>query len=305
MSNKTNYFDVIIIGGGPAGMSAAIRCAELGIDAILLERGAELGGQLLWTYNAIDNYSPFKAKNGRELRDHFLRRIENVGAKYLTNSPVAHADLREKIITLANGERFSAKSIILATGVRRRRLNVPGEKEFQRHGILESGIKDKEKVRGKTVVIVGGGDAAVENACILGEVAQKVYVVHRRDQFTAQTRFVDRVYKLTNVSVVFDSRVTSILGDTKVGAVDVQNLMSGDHSTIPAEAVLIRIGVVPNTELFAGQIDVDHAGFALPANGIQTNVSEIYAVGDLSNPNDLTVQAAAKSGTESARRTKI
>lgn len=305
MSHKTNYFDVIIIGGGPAGMSAAIRCAELGIDAILLERGAELGGQLLWTYNAIDNYPPFKAKNGRELRDHFLRRIENVGATYLTNSTVAHADLREKIITLANGEHFSAKSVILATGVRRRLLNVPGEQEFRGKGILESGVKDKEKVRGKTVVIVGGGDAAVENACILREVAKKVVVVHRRNKFTAQRKFVEIAGRAKKVEVFFESKVTEIFGDDKVRSVQVENLVTRETLTLATDAVLIRIGVVPNTELFAAQIDLDHAGFALPTNGIQTNVSDIYVAGDLSDPNDLTVQAAAKGGTESAKRTKI
>lgn len=305
MPHKTNYFDVIIIGGGPAGMSAAIRCAELGIDAILFEQGAELGGQLLWTYNAIDDYPPFKAKNGRGLRDHFLRRVENVGAKYLTNSPVAHADLKKKTVTLAGGESYSARAIILATGVRRRQLNVPGEKELRGRGILESGIKDKEKVRAKTVVIVGGGDAAIENACILSEVAKRVIVVHRRDRFTAQPKFVERIGGLPNIRVVFDSRLTAILGDAKVTAVEIQNTLSGSSLVIDTDAVLIRVGVEPNTEVFVGQIDLDHVGFVVAADSIQTNVSDIYAAGDLANPNDLTIRAAAKNGAESAKRTKI
>lgn len=305
MSHKTTYFDVIIIGGGPAGMSAAIRCAELGIDAILLERGAELGGQLLWTYNAIDNYPPFKAKNGRELRDHFLRRVENVGAKYLTNSTVAHADLREKIITLANGDRYSAKAVILATGVRRRLLNIPGETEFQGRGILESGIKDKDKVRGKTVVIVGGGDAAVENACILSEVAKKVIVVHRRNRFTAQRKFVEAAQSLQNVEFLFETRVTAIFGDATVRTVEIQNLKSANRSKVTTDAVLIRIGIEPNTLLFDGQIDFDDAGYISTKNTCLTDVSAIFAVGDIANPTDLTISAAAQGGIDSAKRSKI
>lgn len=305
MQPEDKYFDVIIIGGGPAGMSAAITCAELGVDAILLEREAELGGQLLWTHNAIENYPPFRAKNGRELRDHFLERVENAGVIYRTNAPVADADLEKRVVTLADGDRYFANSIIVATGVRRRSLNVPGEAEFRGRGILESGIKDKEQVRDKTVVIVGGGDAAVENACILSEVAKKVILVHRRNVFTAQRRFVDATHKLPNVEVLFDSRVTSILGDTKVVAVDVQNLKSRDHSTIPAEAVLIRIGVEPNAELLHHQIDLDESGYVAGKRSGLTNVPAIYAAGDLTNPNDMTILAAANLGTECAKRTKI
>ena len=305
MSLETNNFDVIIIGGGPAGMSAAIGCAELGVAAILLEREAELGGQLLWTYNAIENYPPFAAKNGRELRDHFLQRVESAGAMYLTNAVVAHADLEKKTVTLANGDRYAAKAIILATGVRRKLLNVPGEREFGGKGILESGIKDKEKARGKTVVIVGGGDAAVENACILSEVAKKIIVIHRRNHFTAQKRFNDTVNKSPNVDIMFDTRVTAILGDVRVTAVEIQNISSEIRSTIDTDAVLIRIGVDPNTELFADQIDVDDARYVLPIGSCLTNLSAVYAAGDVANPTNLTIAAATTLGTESARKTKI
>jgi thioredoxin reductase (NADPH) len=305
MSSNKDNFDVIIIGGGPAGMSAAITCAELGIDAILLERKAELGGQLLWTYNAIENYPPFAAKNGRELRDHFLQRVENVGAKYLTNAVVERVDLKQKIVILENGDHYSAKSIILATGVRRRLLNVPGEKEFRGRGVLESGIKDKERVWGKTVIIVGGGDAAVENACILSEVTEKVIVIHRRDHFTAQKRFVESASVRQNVEFVFNSCVTAIVGEARATAVEIQNSISDSHSTIAADAVLIRIGVVPNTELFEGQIDLNETGYVLNTNDTRTNFSAIHAAGDIANPYNLTVPIAVSTGTESAKRTKI
>lgn len=305
MQSEDKYFDVIIIGGGPAGMSAAITCAELGVDAILLEREHELGGQLLWTHNAIENYPPFRAKNGRELRDHFLGRVENAGVVYRTNAPVADVDLGERLVTLANGDRYSAGSIILATGVRRRRLNVPGEAEFRGRGILESGIKDKEQVRGKTVVIVGGGDAAVENAYILGEVAKKVILVHRRNVFTAQRRFVDAAHKMPNVEVLFDSRVTAIVGDTRVMGVETQNLSSGVRTVVVTDAVLIRIGIEPNAELFACQLVLDEGGYIARTDLCGTSLPFVYAAGDVTNPTDLTVAAATALGTKCAERTKI
>lgn len=297
--------DVIIIGGGPAGMSAAIACAELGIDAILLEREPELGGQLLWTYNPIENYPPLRANNGRELCDHFLERIERAEIKYITNAVVTHADLEKKTVTLSNGDRYSARSVILATGVRRRQLNVPGETEFRGRGILESGIKDKEQVRDKTVVIVGGGDAAVENACILSEVAKKVIVVHRRNAFTAQERFVDAAHKLPNVEVLFDSRVTAILGDAVVTGVEIQNVGSEICNIVDTDAVLVRIGVEPNTSLYADQIDIDDAGYVARRDACLTSAPAVYAAGDVTNPNDLTVKAATTHGTLCAERTKI
>ncbi len=305
MPVETNNFDVIIIGGGPAGMSAAIKCAELGIDAILLERETELGGQLLWTYNPIENYPPFIAKNGRELRDHLLQRVENAGAKYLTNAAVEHVDLKQKIVRLANGDRYSAKSIILGTGVRRRSLNVPGEIELRGRGVLESGLKDREKARDKTVVIVGGGDAAVENACILSEVAKKIVIVHRRDRFTAQRRFVEFATGRQNVEMVFNSVVREIIGEAQVAAVKIKNLISDEDFVLPAEAVLIRIGVVPNSELFVEQLDQDERGFVFTIDTPNTNVSNIYAVGDVANPDDLTTTRATETGTEAVKRTKI
>lgn len=305
MSSEEKKIDVIVIGGGPAGMSAAITCAELGIDAILLEREAELGGQLLWTYNVIENFPQFAAISGRELYEHFLKRVENAGVKYLTNAVVEHVDLEQKCVILQNGDRYTAKSIILATGVRRRLLNVPGEAEFYGRGILESGIKNKEQVRGKTVVIVGGGDAALENACILSEVAEKIVVVHRGDHFKAQNKFIESAKNSGNVEFIFKGRVTEIIGDKKVRAVKIENLASGSELNIDTDAVLIRIGIVPNTEFCGGQIELDNERYVITNNEFHTNVLAIFAAGDVASPKDLTLASAVSGGIESAKRTKI
>lgn len=292
MTANTADFDVIIIGGGPAGLSASLWCAKLGLKAVLLEKETELGGQLLWTFNTIKDYLGIEAANGRELRDRFLQHIENNDVRRLTGSAVASADLSRKTVVLAKGTSCSAKAIIIATGVRRRRLNVPGEEEFRGKGILESGVKAKDDVRGKTVVITGGGDAALENALILSETSEKVIVVHRRQEFSARKDFLERARKSENIEFMTCSRVTAIMGNTAVEAVELENLKSKKLATIKADHVLIRIGVVPNSELFRGQVALDDGGYICIDANCSTNLEGIYAAGDIANPSSPTISGA-------------
>src|SRR5262245_26314982 len=139
MSKKTDHFDTLIIGGGPAGISAALWCGDLGLNAILLEKEPELGGQLLWTFNAITNYLGVEAASGRELRDHFLKHVEKKNIERITGSAVNRADLSSGAVVLEDGRTFAGRSVIIATGVRRRTLGVSGEEGFRGRGILESG----------------------------------------------------------------------------------------------------------------------------------------------------------------------
>ncbi|GAC1401541.1 MAG: hypothetical protein NVSMB56_16650 [Pyrinomonadaceae bacterium] len=172
-------FDVIIIGAGAGGMSAALWCHELKLKALTLERNEEAGGQLLRVYNAIENHLGARTADGRELRDVFAAQIEAAQIEVRTNAEVARVDLQAKRVVLQSGEEFAPRSLILATGVRRRRLNIAGEREFVGRGMLESGKLDGEKFAGKRVCVIGGGDAALENALILAEVCERVVLVHR------------------------------------------------------------------------------------------------------------------------------
>ncbi len=301
MTTKKANYDVIIIGGGPGGLSAALWCSELGLSAILLEKETEFGGQLLLTFNAINNYLGAVAANGRELRECFLEHVKNAKVEKLNAAEVFKADLVEKSVILADGTTISGSSIIIATGVQRRKLGIRGEVEFYGKGILESGEKAKNAVAGKRVVIVGGGDAAVENAIILGRTAEKVFVVHRRGEFSARNDFVVRATALENVEFVADSRLTAIIGNEQVTGVDIQDNLTGATLHIETDTVLIRIGVEPNTDLFRGQIALDKNGYiAIDAN-CSTNLKGVFAIGDVASPASPTISTAAGHGATAAK----
>lgn len=301
MAEKMNKVDVIIAGGGPAGMSALLWCADLGLNAVLLEKEIELGGQLLYTYNAIKNYLGIEAATGRELRDIFLRQIANAKIERRCGAEIVGADLAGTSMTLADGTMYSGRAIIIATGVRRRKLKVPGEEEFRGRGILESGAKAVDEVSGKTVVIVGGGDAALENALILSENARKIFVVHRRKEFTARRDFTDQAKALGKIEFLPDNKLTTIVGKGTVKSVELEHLISGKSSQIETDAVLIRIGVEPNTELFRGQIELDEKGYVIIDSYCAANLSNVFACGDVANPSSPTIATAVGHGATAVK----
>jgi thioredoxin reductase (NADPH) len=294
-------YDVIIIGGGPGGLSAAFWCAELGLKAIILERRSVTGGQLLRTYGDIKNYVGVESASGTELRDIFLRQVEIKGVVLRTGVEIETAYLVERKVVLVGGEEIRGEAIIIATGVRRRKLNIPGEEEFRGKGILESGVRDQNRTIGKRVVIVGGGDAALENALILGAKAERVFVVHRRGEFTARKEFVEQAEVKENIEFVFNSHLAAIVGNEVVEGVDLRDNMTHATLHIPVDAVLIRAGVEPNTKLFDHQIATDKAGYICIDANCATDLVGIYAVGDAANPISPTINSATGHGASAAK----
>ncbi len=302
MTDNSMYFDVIIIGGGPGGLSAAQWCADLGMKAIVLEKEAEFGGQLLWTFNSINNYLGTKQTTGRELRDRFVEHVESTGLiERMCGVEIASVNLANKTVCLTDGKQFLSKAIIIATGVRRRKLGVPGEKEFAGRGVLESGAKSLNSIVGKTVAIVGGGDAALENALILSKTAEKVIIIHRRGQFSARPDFIERVSTQTKIASIYNSTIIEIFGNTTVTAIELQNTASSQRSQISVDAVLIRIGVVPNTELFHGQIPFTGPEYIGIDTYSATTVPGIYAIGDVASPLSPTIANAVGQGSAAAK----
>jgi thioredoxin reductase (NADPH) len=225
------------------------------------------------------------------------------GAKYdrLLGAEVESADLKRRIVSLAGGKEISARAIIIATGVRRRRLEIPGEDKFIGRGVLESGVREKDKVAGKRVVIVGGGDAAIENATLLSEFADEVIVLHRREHFSARSAFIERAMGSEKIEIFTGVTAQSINGESNVSGVTIRNELTGECSLMPAEAVLIRVGVQPNTEIFRGQIELDENGYIVTDNTGGTRLAGVFAVGDVANPDAPTISGAVGTGATAAK----
>lgn len=293
--------DVAIIGAGPAGLSALLWCADLGLDAAIVEQQPEPGGQLLAIHNPIANYLGLSTRNGREMRDLFVKHAGQLLASQFIGTGAASIDVQKKEIKLTDGRVIRSAAIILATGVRRRRLEIPGETEFEGKGVLESGAKEKRFLRDKHVVIVGGGDAALENALILSKYASEVTIVHRRDSFTARPEFVSTAANDPKIEVIYNARFTRILGNDHVRSVEVMHLTDGRIEVIPTSAVLIRIGVEPNSRLLKGQVPLDGSGYVLTERNYQTRIAGIFAVGDVANPTAPTISTATGSGATAVK----
>lgn len=293
--------DVIIIGAGPAGLSAALWCDELGLDTLVLEERSEIGGQLLSVYNPVENYLGLRSANGRELLEHFSRQVEDLDFDLWTDVEIEEVDLQARRISLRSGEELRAIFVIIATGVRRRRLGVPGEEELKGRGVVESGAGEREWLAGKDVCVVGGGDAAAENALMLAEICPTVTLVHRGERLRARREFSERLKSEHRVTVFTEAVLERIIGGERVEAVEVRRKGGIKPFQVAVQAVLIRIGVEPNTELFREQLRLDERGYVLVTSRQETSLENVFAIGDVSNPLAPTIAGATGAGATAAK----
>ncbi|HWS86571.1 MAG TPA: FAD-dependent oxidoreductase [Pyrinomonadaceae bacterium] len=293
--------DVIIIGAGPAGLSAALWCDELGLDALVIEQAAEVGGQLLRVHNPVENYLGVRAADGRELRDLFAAQVEEKEFDLWTEAEVEGVDLKSKRVRLLSGEELQSIALVIATGVRRRRLGVPGEAEFAGRGVLESGRLERDTVKGEDVLVVGGGDAAAENALLLAEVCATVTLAHRGRSLRARAEFAERVKGDHRITVFPETTLRAILGGDRVESVEMLRAGALKPLRMAVRGVVIRVGVEPNTELFRGQLHTDERGYVVVTGEQETSAEMVFAVGDVSNPLAPTVSGAAGAGATAAK----
>lgn len=294
-------YDVLIIGAGPAGLSTAFWCDELGLDTLVLEQADQVGGQLHRVYNPIENYLGLKARNGQELLEHFTKDVDSADFDLWTQVAIESVDLKARRISLRSGEELQTIAIVVATGVRPRELGVPGEKEFIGKGMIESGARDRQLFAGKDVCVVGGGDAAVENALLLAEVCPTVTLVHRGKKVRARRELAERLQPNNCITVFTESVLMRILGDEEVEAVEIQRKEGLKPFQLAVRGVLIRIGVEPNTELFREQLETDEKGFITVSSQQETSVPMVFAVGDVSNPLAPTISSATGAGATAAK----
>ena len=293
--------DVIIIGAGPAGLSTAFWCDELGLDTLVLEQADRIGGQLHRVYNPIADYLGVKARNGAEFLERFAKDVESAEFDLWTQAAITSVDLKAKRIALASGESLQSIAIVIASGVSPRELGVPGEKEFVGKGMIESGARDRQLFAGHDVCVVGGGDAAVENALLLAEVCPTVTLVHRGKKLRARREFTERLQAIHCITVFTESVLTRIIGDDHVQAVEIRRKAGIKPFQLAVRGVLIRIGVEPNTQLFRDQVETDEKNFIKVSSTQETSVRMVFAVGDVSNPLAPTISSAAGAGATAAK----
>jgi len=282
-------YDIIIIGGGPAGLTAGLYTSRSGLKTLLLEKVAP-GGQaaLAWT---IENYPGFpEGINGPELTERIEKQAEKYGLEIKSGEvakvKVSSKDERskgmlEKVIKTEEGEEYKTVALIVATGTRPRKLGVPGEERLIGRGVSYCATCDGPLFKNRKVVVVGGGDAAVEEALFLSKFAEKTTLIHRRDELRATKIVQERAVSNPKLEFLWKSTVTEILGETEVEGVKVRNIETGKDLTLEAKGVFIYIGTIPNTGFLKGIIEMDNKGFIITDENMETSVKGIYACGDV------------------------
>jgi thioredoxin reductase (NADPH) len=291
---------VVIIGSGPAGLTAAIYAARAGLEPLMIE-GMERGGQLMITTD-VENYPGFPdGIMGPDLMEQIRKQAERFGTR-IVSSNVTEVDFSERPFTIRVGsDEYLADTVIISTGASARWLGVTGEEKLRGFGVSACATCDGFFFRGKELVVVGGGDSAMEEALFLTKFATKVTVVHRRDEFRASTIMANRVLDHPKIEVIWDSVVDEILGDSVVTGVRLTNVVTGETSELATDGVFVAIGHTPNTAVFAGQVDLDDAGYILVEPGTtHTSVEGVFAAGDVADKVYRQAVTAAGLGCQAA-----
>ncbi|MEK6446685.1 NAD(P)/FAD-dependent oxidoreductase [Priestia aryabhattai] len=276
------HVDVLIIGGGPAGISAAVWCKRLGVECLLLEEQAQLGGQLFTIYNEIIDYPGIQAENGIEMQRKMVQHFIDMDCLYEVNTKVISIDERSKTVKVKQQEtekEIGYTYLILATGSSQRKLGVPGEQQMIDRGEVYSASADGERLKGKRVALIGGGDRAFEGAHLLASKAKEVYLIHRSTHFKAREQYVEKVLSDPGIKVITDTEVTAIHGKHHVTSIDLKSKNS-ECENLSVDAVLIRLGIAPNVELIKEKVTTTQSGLIVINEVHQSSNPAIYAIGD-------------------------
>lgn len=291
-------YDLIIIGSGPAGLSAAIYAKRAGLDVLVMEKSPMSGGQVLTTYE-VDNYLGMPGINGYDLGMKFREHADNMGVEFLETEVFGVGKAEEgngktpaELIACENGREegfriktdkgeYRAKTILAATGAVHAKLGVPGEEELAGMGVSYCATCDGAFFRNRVVAVVGGGDVAVEDAIFLARTSQKVYLIHRRNELRAAKVLQERVKNLPNVEILWDTVVDEILGEDQVKKASIRNVKSGEKRELELDGIFIAVGIHPNTELFENLVECDEKGYIIAGEDGATSEKGIFAAGDV------------------------
>ena len=291
--------DVIILGSGPAGLAAALYTARADLSPLVLT-GMTLHGQASTT-DTIENYPGFpQGIGGTELGQLFQNQAERFGAQIVMDQ-ATHVDLgTTPFIVQTYSNTYAAKSLIISTGANPKKLAVPGEKEFTGRGVSYCGTCDGWFFKDKDIVVVGGGDSALEEALFLTRFVKTATIIHRRDKLRAGAILQKRAISNPKIKFIWDSVVTEIVGDESVKGVRLQNVNTDEESLIKTDGVFIFIGHKPNVELFEGQLDLDDQGHIVVDRFMETSVSGVFAAGEIADPYYRQVITSAGMGAAAA-----
>jgi len=294
--------DVIIIGSGPAGYTAAIYTARAGLKPLLIASSVEAGGELMKT-TEVENFPGFpEGLQGPELMANLQAQAERFGTEVLLDD-VVEVDLTGdvKILKTGGGETFEAKTVILSTGAAYRELGLPREKELSGHGVSWCATCDGFFFRERTIAVVGGGDSAMEEAIFLTRFASKVFLIHRRDSFKASKIMVERALNNPKIEVLYNTAVDELLGDAKLTGVTLRNTVDGSTSNLDLDGLFIAIGNDPRVWLVENQIELTEEKFIkVDGRSSRTNLPGVFAAGDVIDPTYRQAITAAGSGCVAA-----
>lgn len=274
-------YDLIIIGAGPAGLSAAVYGIRAGLNLMVLEQTPMGGGQVIDT-SEVDNYLGMQGISGFELGQKFRQHADALGVTFQGGRVVSiHDEKDKKTVEMADGARYEARALILAGGAEHAKLGVPGEDSLRGQGVSYCATCDGAFFKKRDVAVVGGGDVAVEDAVYLAALCRKVYLIHRRDSLRAAKSLQKKLFSCENVEVLWDSALQSINGSDLVEGITVRRIKEDGTRELPVEGVFIAVGMKPNTEAYRGTVSCDENGYIIAGEDCATNIPGIFAAGDI------------------------
>lgn len=289
--------DVIIIGGGPAGLTAAVYCRRAGKSVLVLEKNA-FGGQIVWSPR-VENFPAIASVSGAELGDRFLAAAMDQGAEVELDEAISIADGPEKTVRTVSGGSYKAKAVILATGAKPRELGLPGEADYIGNGECFCAVCDGAFYAGRPVAVMGGGNSALQDAVMLAEKSSRVYLIHRRAEFRGEEQLVERLRKMRSVEFVLESRITALHGEGTLTGITVENV-SGRTRELAVDGLFVAVGREPVNGAFADSLALDAGGYALSGEDCLTKTPGVFVAGDCRAKRVRQLTTAAADGSVAA-----
>ena len=285
-------YDVVIIGSGPAGLSASIYAKRAGLKAVTIEKSPMSGGQVVNTYE-VDNYPGLPGINGFDMGMKFREHADKLGCEFVNATVRA---IKPGFMVETDAGLFETKTVLAAMGATHAKLNIPGEEELAGMGVSYCATCDGAFFKGKTTAVIGGGDVAVEDAIFLARGCEKVYLIHRRDELRAAEILQQEVKSLPNVEIIWDSVALSIEGEDQVESLKLKNVKSGEESQLSVDGVFVAVGILPESELLSGVTELDEKGYVIAGEDGVCKTPGIFVAGDIRTKKLRQIITAAADG---------